>query len=221
MWLFAACGALLLASGCVPTGRYIEMRSMYEEAASKNRELANENQRLNTEIDRLRVLLAGKDLKLGEAEQIIAAYKKGMGLRFGESEYWTPLPKGGIRLRGVTFRSGSATLTPRGVAALNALAGKLANMGNVFLVVDGHTDTDPVRVSRKYHASNWELSGKRAGAVIDYLVRKKAIKPRRAVVRGWGQFRPLSNKKSENRRVEVFAVPLGRGSGVVPAGTLK
>ncbi len=227
IWFLAACAALLLASGCVPTSQYVEMRSMYEEAASNNRELSKEIDRLSNEVERLTVGGIRQGLEKQSLLDQIAVYKN--------AGIWPDIPgaKGirgrrGLRLPGLTFRSGSAILSPAGKAILDKVARVLRNKGkNILLIVDGHTDNDPVNVSRKFHASNWELSGKRAGAVVDYLVRGAALDPKKCFVRGFGEHQPISKVKSENRRVEIFYIPLtssgapvGPGK-VIPATILK
>ena len=199
-------GLMLLAAGCVSSGQYMEMRAKYEEEHDRANRL--ERERLAMERQ-LRVHKIDTDTR----DKIIEVEGGAPGsVKFAPSKDYTALREGGARLEEVTFRSGSAELSEKGKAALDSIAGQLKAMPAVAVVVDGHTDTDPI--SKSHNASNWELSGKRAAAVLDYLVKKGAADPKNAVLRGYGEFRPLPPPagKAQNRRVEVYAVPLTGGS---------
>jgi chemotaxis protein MotB len=219
----AACGAVLLASGCVPTSQYLEMRSKYEEEAARNRQLADENNQLRSQVENYKGRLAGKDIDLDAMRSKLDVMNalpwgtiRGPGV--------TTFAGGrGLRLSALNFRSGSADLSARGRQVLAEVAAQLKAKGNVGLIVDGHTDTDPIRKSK--NRSNWELSGKRAAAVVDYLVKAKAVKGQYAKLRGFGPHQPVGGdfkNKAKNRRVEIFYVQLGKGgSPVKGGGTLK
>jgi chemotaxis protein MotB len=213
-----------MASGCVPTSQYLEMRSKYEEEAAKNRRLADENNRLRSQIEHDKGQLAAKDIDL-KAMQDKLDYLR--NARMWDRIPGTTLDPTGkiLRLSHLTFRSGSADLTPGGKRVLEQVAAQLKTRGNVMLVVDGHTDSDPIR--RSNNRSNWELSGKRAAAVVDYLVKAGAVSGKNAMLRGFSKYRPIAANdtranKAKNRRVELLYIPLGKGG--VPAaggGTLK
>jgi outer membrane protein OmpA-like peptidoglycan-associated protein len=208
-------GALMLVAGCVPSGQYIEMRDKYREEAAKNRRLMEENQKLAA-------ALRAKGVNIDDLRKELALISetgagRGMGVPLTVppgTEHMKPLPGGGLRMGEFNFRSGSAELTDKAKAALNEVAAQLKAKPGVILVVDGHTDTDPI--SKSSNASNWELSGKRAAAVADYLVKAGACRGEDAFLRGFGQFKPISDEKAQNRRVEIFAIRTP-GAGGVPA----
>ena len=109
------------------------------------------------------------------------------------------------------FASGSATLDPKGTAALRELAQSLREVTasipsdlDWVLRVDGHTDRLPIRVGP--FVSNWELSVARAISVVEFLIRE-GIPPDRLAAAGFGEFRPLDTRDDEiayrrNRRIE-------------------
>ncbi|HUW20566.1 MAG TPA: OmpA family protein [Sedimentisphaerales bacterium] len=73
--------------------------------------------------------------------------------------------------------------------------------------VVGHTDSDPVKKSKKYWQDNWELSAERALAVVRYLV-KRGIPEEKIRAVGCGAARPVADNtsakgKAKNRRVEI------------------
>ena len=70
--------------------------------------------------------------------------------------------------------------------------------------VEGHTDSDPIRVSK--WKSNQELSEARAKAVKDYLA-SKGVSATTLTTQGFGAERPKSKTdKAMNRRVEIVVV---------------
>jgi len=209
-------GALTLAAGCVPSGQYMEMRDKYREEAAKNRRLMEENTKLEAALR-----AKGVDVEAIRKELALIS-ETGGGRGIGRpiavpkgSEDMVQLPGGGLRMGALSFRSGSAELTDKAKAALDAVAQQLKAKPGFILVVDGHTDADPI--SKSHNASNWELSGKRAAAVVDYLVKAGACKGEDAFLRGFGEFKPLpGEEKAKNRRVELFAIDL-LGAGGAPA----
>jgi chemotaxis protein MotB len=112
----------------------------------------------------------------------------------------------------VLFPSGSATLTPEGLAAMDQIASAILELEreipkeiNWALQVDGHTDIRPI--NSPTFPSNWELSTARAISVVRYLV-SRGVDPTRLVAAGYGQFRPLTTGTDEaslqqNRRIEL------------------
>lgn len=108
-----------------------------------------------------------------------------------------------IKLRGVNFVTGSATLTGPSKTTLDRVATLLAKAKTVRAEVQGHTD------SQGNAAANLALSTARAKAVVAYLV-AKGITADRLVAKGYGQTKPIASNatdagRAKNRRV-VFSV---------------
>ncbi len=132
----------------------------------------------------------------------------------------------GLRLnlaQEVLFASGSAQVNPRGRGVLKKVAERVRSLSH-RIVVEGHTDTVPVRRNARW-ASNWELAGERASGVVRLLVEGGVAAERlRAVSRG--QFDPMaSNETSQgrarNRRIEIILQPQGHGAPDVAQGAGK
>ncbi len=73
--------------------------------------------------------------------------------------------------------------------------------------VVGHTDSDPIKATKKMWKDNWELSAQRALTVLRYLV-KRGIREDRIREIGCGKSRPVVSNttvsgKAKNRRVEI------------------
>jgi chemotaxis protein MotB len=214
--LLGIVGFALLAAGCVPSSQYDELKAKYEEEAAKSRRLAEEN-------DRLARALAAKGVNVDDIRRKLDLIDStggggGMGMPIPapkDSEGFTSLPDGGLRMGALNFRPGSAELTDKAKAALDEVANHLKTRPHFVLVVDGHTDSDPI--TKSHNASNWELSGKRAAAVVDYLVKVGACKGEDALLRGFSQFRAISDDKAKNRRVDIFAIEAPGAGKSAPA----
>ena len=100
------------------------------------------------------------------------------------------------------FDSGKATLKESAKASLNKMVAGLKNQyAGKPVKVQGHSDSDPIRVSK--WKSNQELSEARAKAVRDYLV-QKGVPANQVTAEGFGDAKPKSpNDKAKNRRVEI------------------
>jgi chemotaxis protein MotB len=112
----------------------------------------------------------------------------------------------------VLFPSGSATLTPEGMAAMDQIAEAIVELQKEIpsdidwaLQINGHTDARPI--SKAEFPSNWELSTARASSVVKYLV-SRGVPPDRLVAAGYAEFQPVDPGTTEeaygkNRRIEL------------------
>jgi OOP family OmpA-OmpF porin len=106
-----------------------------------------------------------------------------------------------IVLEGVTFASGSTTLSAGAKVVLDRVALQLVNAPNVNVEVQGHTD------NTGSPATNTRLSGLRAEAVRAYLI-EKGVAAARLTSRGYGPEQPIApnttpSGRAQNRRVEL------------------
>ena len=107
----------------------------------------------------------------------------------------------------VSFQAGKADLTKKGKDTVKKVAQVLrGDHGTGEYWIEGHTDSDPIRVSK--WGSNRELSMARAMAVLHYLVEECSVSDDQCVVVGHGQYDPLApndskSNKGKNRRVEI------------------
>jgi chemotaxis protein MotB len=116
----------------------------------------------------------------------------------------------------ILFPSGSATLSPAAIKALEQLAATLVTFPNP-LRVEGHTDNRAI--STAAFPSNWELSAARAASVV-HLFTKQGVDANRLAVIGLGENRPTGGNdtaegRNANRRV-VLVILSGDGN---PEGT--
>ena len=107
-------------------------------------------------------------------------------------------------LKGVSFQTDSANLTPSSLSVLDEVTGSLEDWPEIRVEVGGHTD------SMGESDYNLRLSSARAEAVRDYLV-GKGVRASRLTVRGYGENRPVDDNstregRSRNRRVELIRI---------------
>ncbi|HYC79385.1 MAG TPA: OmpA family protein [Planctomycetota bacterium] len=109
------------------------------------------------------------------------------------------------------FDPGKSDLKASGKKALKTLADRLAERDEM-LIVEGHTDDDPVSRSIKENPlGNLELSGKRALKVAHFLTHEGGVNAERVSFAGFGEHKPLVPNdskagKAKNRRVEIIIV---------------
>jgi chemotaxis protein MotB len=110
-----------------------------------------------------------------------------------------------VRVPGdVLFDAGKATVREAAKGTLDKVAAALKkDYSGKQIRVEGHTDSDPIKVSQ--WKSNQELSEARADAVKKYLV-SKGVDANSVSTSGLGSSRPKSNDKAANRRVEIVVV---------------
>jgi chemotaxis protein MotB len=105
----------------------------------------------------------------------------------------------------VFFDSGDATLKPTAKRLVDKIAGVVRDERKHPVVVEGHTDSQPISNSR--YPSNWELSGARSAAVVRDFV-ANGVLARRVSFSGFASQEPIASNstadgRSKNRRVEV------------------
>ena len=112
-----------------------------------------------------------------------------------------PTPREELVLRGVTFETASAVLTPESSAVLDGVVGTLQQAPKSSAEVRGYTD------STGSPAYNQKLSERRAQAVVNYLVAHGATASRLSA-EGMGPQNPVASNqtaagRAQNRRVTI------------------
>jgi chemotaxis protein MotB len=110
----------------------------------------------------------------------------------------------------VFFDSGQATLKPSAGNLLDKLGGVLHTEMSHPIVVEGHTDSQPIATSQ--YPSNWELSGARASAVIRSFISDGVARGRVSGTLHGAEDPTATNAtpegRSRNRRVDVVLARL-------------
>ena len=102
----------------------------------------------------------------------------------------------------VHFAFDKAILTAKARQALDELGGDIPNAKHYIVVIDGNTDsTGPADY-------NYQLSQRRASAVIQYLAQKYEVPAHKIFVIGLGKDKPVASNanatgRAKNRRVDI------------------
>ena len=108
------------------------------------------------------------------------------------------------------FQSGSYNITSRASEVLGKVATVLKNQKDIEFMVEGHTDNVPF--SRGDLLDNWDLSVKRATAVVRVLQNKYGLNPAMMTAAGRSEYQPLGSNdsvegKAANRRTRIVILP--------------
>ena len=188
-----------------------------ETMQQKNQTLDKANQDYQAQLATLEQQLSG--LKGYSREQEAAKQKLAAEREFNEKfnkvqHFFRPdeaevYKQGGqlvIRMRGIQFPVGQATLTPENYTLLSKVQQAIQTFGQPTVTIEGHTD------STGSTQTNQELSQKRAEAVKTYLVANKTLPANRIGATGYGPSRPLAPEttpegRAMNRRIDVLITP--------------
>lgn len=108
------------------------------------------------------------------------------------------------------FKSGSYDITPAAMTVLGKVALVLKNQPDIEFMVEGHTDN--VAFKRGILVDNWDLSVKRATAVVRVLQNQYGLSPAKMAAAGRGEYLPLTTNdtdegRSINRRTRIVILP--------------
>lgn len=104
------------------------------------------------------------------------------------------------------FSSGSYNVTTRAKEVLGKVAKVVNNKPDFEFMVEGHTDSVPY--NNGVLIDNWDLSVKRATAVVRILQKDFGVSPARMTAAGRGEYVPLSSTdKAKNRRTRIVVLP--------------
>lgn len=108
------------------------------------------------------------------------------------------------------FASGKYNVTDRAKVVLGKVAKVLANQPEIEFMVEGHTDNVPYR--QGVLLDNWDLSVKRATAIVRILQNQYGIPAARMTAAGRGEYVPIASNKNAagrqtNRRTRIVILP--------------
>jgi len=110
----------------------------------------------------------------------------------------------------VLFDPGRSALNESSKYFLSRVAKVLQDFQEIDVLVEGHTDADPIAFTS--NRDNWDLSSKRAVAVVRALQQDYEVNPARLVPSARAEFKPKADNetpegKKMNRRTEIILVP--------------
>ncbi|HEV3224746.1 MAG TPA: OmpA family protein [Puia sp.] len=108
------------------------------------------------------------------------------------------------------FKSGKYDITDRAKEVLGKVALVLKNQPDLEFMVEGHTDSIPYK--RPPLLDNWDLSVKRATAVVRVLQNEYGLSPYHITAAGRSEYQPVASNATEegralNRRTRIVILP--------------
>ena len=195
-------------------------RELLSQLEEKERTLAAERNRLeklqrdldsrSKRVDELEGLIAAKDAKMQALKSAISK-----ALRNFEGKGLTVEERNGkvyISMENkLLFDSGSWAVGTQGRQAVKQLGSVLGENPDIAVLIEGHTDNVPYTGNGQLKG-NWDLSTKRATAIVDLLLKNPQIDAQNLTAAGRGEYSPVvSNEtsagKAKNRRIEVILTP--------------
>lgn len=152
---------------------------------------------------------------LDEQRQAVEGLRKKMAdalVGFNSNELSVAIKNGRVYVslqENLLFPSGSAVVNQKGKEALGTLAQVLNANPDINVVVEGHTDSLPIR---KLYEDNWALSVARATSIVRLLTETYNVDPVRVTASGRSYFEPVDTNstpegRQRNRRTEIILAP--------------
>jgi chemotaxis protein MotB len=196
-------------------------RDLLAQLESKEKALAAEKDRLN----KLNNDLKDRSDRVNELESLIAAKEASMkklketlskSLKAFEGKGLTVQQKNGkvyVSMENkLLFESGSWAVGAEGKKAVVAVGKVLGDNPDISVLIEGHTDNDKFLGAVGQIENNWDLSTKRATAIVNILGENSKVNKQNLTAAGRGEYLPLMTNdtpegKSKNRRIEIILTP--------------
>lgn len=195
-------------------------RELLQQLEDKEKALATENTRLialqkeldarSKRIDELEGALAAKDanmkaLKNSISKALTNFEGKGLTVEQRDGKVYVSMENK------LLFQSGSWKVGVDGKQAVKQLGEVLAENPEINVLIEGHTDNDAFN-GKGDISGNWDLSTKRATAIVNILQENDDINAESLTAAGRSEFAPIATNdtpegKSRNRRIEVILTP--------------
>jgi chemotaxis protein MotB len=220
--LQASYNALEKDSNEALTANINKNRELLAQLEAKEKAMAAEQARLN----KLKADLEASSKRLSELEAYIAAKDATMkklketllkSLKAFDGKGLTVYEKDGkvyVSMENkLLFQTGSWAVNSEGKTAVVEVGKVLAQNPELSVLIEGHTDDDKITGNLGGGIeNNWDLSTKRATAIVNILSENKGINKQNLTAAGRGEFAPLMSNdtqegKAKNRRIEIILTP--------------
>lgn len=197
-------------------------RDLLVKLEAKEKALAEEKARLNKlgadfkeradRVKELESLIAAKEAAMKKLKETLSKSLKafeGKGLTIQQKD-------GKIYIsmeNKLLFESGSWTVGAEGKKAVDLVGKVLGDNPDISVLIEGHTDNDKITGTIGGGIeNNWDLSTKRATAIVTILAVNTKVKKENLTAAGRGEYFPIITNdtpegKAKNRRIEFILTP--------------
>ncbi|HLW31152.1 MAG TPA: OmpA family protein [Aequorivita sp.] len=202
-------------------GRLADMRKTNEDLIQSSKDLTMLTSKGATNLEKSLESLKEKDLKITRLQDalnkkdsvtlaLVTSLKREVGINDPDIEI--NVLKGVVYISlsdKLLFKTGSYEISSRAREILGKVAKVINGKPEFEAMVEGHTDNVPY--SRGVLLDNWDLSVKRATAIVRAL-QDLGISPNRLVAAGRGEYDPLvpnttPENRATNRRTRIMVLP--------------
>ncbi|NRS88060.1 chemotaxis protein MotB [Flavobacterium sp. 7E] len=188
-------------------------RDLLAQLDAKAKALAIEQERLSKNAQRLEELeslVAAKEATMKKLKETLSN-----ALNSFEGKGLTVEQKNGkvyVSMENkLLFNSGSYSVGSEGKKAVVEVGKVLGDNPDIAVLIEGHTDNDGFSSSGPI-ANNWDLSTKRATAIVAILGENANVNKQNLTAAGRSEYAPLASNataegKAKNRRIEIILTP--------------
>lgn len=187
-----------------------ELEGMLNAKEKRLNELEGELKAREARVKELEDIIAQKDaavraLKERIAEALLGFKDKGLTVEQRNGKIYVSLEAK------LLFPSGSTVVNAEGKQALLDLANVIKDEKDITILVEGHTDTDPLNGGGAIK-DNWDLSVLRATSVVRIMNQDGGVDNTMLTAAGRGEHIPVADNssregKAKNRRIEIILTP--------------
>lgn len=214
-----------------------QLKAQLAEYETKNKDLLKENNaykstldetafeqiELNKELQEQILKLREREEKIAELQSMIDKQKATLNgllskirtalINYDSSQLSVNIKNGKIYVAmsdQLLFKSGSTHVDPAGKKALEKLADILVKQKDIDILIEGHTDSVPIKSSR--FDDNWDLSVIRATSIVRILADDYGVDETKLVASGRSKYHPVATNdtadgRAKNRRTEIILFP--------------
>jgi chemotaxis protein MotB len=188
-------------------------RDLLAQLEAKEKALAAERAQLDANSKRLNELesiMAAKDASMKKLKETLSKALnsfegKGLTVQMKNGKVYVSMENK------LLFGSGSWAVGTEGRKAVVEVGKVLAANPDISVLIEGHTDNVEYAGSGPI-ADNWDLSTKRATAIVAILSENKGINEQNLTAAGRSEYAPVASNassegKSKNRRIEIILTP--------------
>jgi chemotaxis protein MotB len=196
-------------------------RELLAELEAKEKALASEKDRLNKlsadfkdrsdRVNELEGLIAAKEASLKKLKETLSkslkAFEgKGLTVQQKDGKVYVSMENK------LLFESGSWAVGSEGKKAVVEVGKVLGDNPEIAVLIEGHTDNDKFSGTVGSIENNWDLSTKRATAIVNILAENTQVNKQNLTAAGRGEYSPLLSNdsaegKAKNRRIEIILTP--------------